>query len=43
MNMFEALYAKQKQAADDNLYFTPAVSSSAENLTWRGHVFNYGP
>ena len=32
MNMFEAMYAKQKQAADDKLYFTPAVSSSGNTI-----------
>ena len=32
MNMFEALYAKQKQAADDKLYFSPAVSSSGKAI-----------
>jgi len=33
MNMFEALYAKQKQAADDKLYFSPAVSSSGRQFS----------
>ena len=32
MNMFEALYAKQKKTADDKLYFSPAVSSSGKTI-----------